>query len=382
MEILFWLSFSLIFYAYIGYPVLLMLAALLFKRPVRKAVIEPKVSVIMSAFNEEKSIFPRIQNLLSQDYPEDKLEILIGSDGGADKTDEIVSDFKIDRVRFFRFVKNLGKPQVLRSLVEEAHGSILIFTDARQEFDRQAIRSLVQNFADPQVGSVSGELYFKKDETQSSGVAKGMNVYWRYEKFLRKLESDMGSMLGATGAIYAIQKRLFPDELPTDVLVDDMYIPLSIVAKGHRAVFETQAIAFDRPSHEGMQEFKRKVRTLTGNYQILFHLPGLLIPGVSPVAWQLISHKLMRLLVPFFLILLFVSNLMLIYHPFYQSLAILQGLFYGLAAMEAVKRNAQEGKKGIGAIPYMFCLLNYSAFIAFVQFVRGGQKIAWEKAYA
>lgn len=383
MEILFWFSFALIFYTYVGYPLLLFFVSVFFQKKVRKGFSEPRVSVILSAFNEEKTIERKLKNLLQLDYPPERLEILVGSDGASDKTDEIVSEFHLPRIRFFRFVRNLGKPHVLSALVGEASGSLVIFTDARQELDRQAIRALVSNFEDPEVGCVSGELSFKPArEGKRGSVAEGMGAYWRYEKFLRRKESEIGSMLGATGALYAIRRNLFPDEFPFDILVDDMYIPLSIIGKGYRAVFEARARAYDQPSERGREEFKRKVRTLAGNYQIFTHFLRLFLPFKSPVAWQIFSHKFLRLVVPFFLAAGFVSNVFLLAHPFYAIVLILQILFYGMAVAEAGQARKRGPKRGMGYLPYIFCLLNYSAWVGFVQFLTRQQKAAWEKAYA
>jgi len=382
MAIVFWLLFILIIYAYAGYPLLLFVASKIFKKAINKKTAERQVSIILSAFNEEKSIEQKLLNLLELDYPEEKLEILVGSDGASDKTDEIITRFHSTRIRFFRFVKNFGKPHVLNSLVKEARGEILIFTDARQEFDRDAVRALVANFEDPAVGCVSGELYFKRDFSAGGSVSGGMDVYWRYEKFLRKKESEMGSMLGATGAIYAIRKKLFPKVLPEDILVDDMYIPFEIIRQGYRAIFESEARAYDRASEQGAQEFKRKTRTLAGNYQVFMHFPDLFIPFKSPIAWQLFSHKFLRLMIPFFLLGLFILNFFLLGKPFYFFTFVAQGLFYGLALLEAWRARTRKEGKGIGYIPYTFCLLNYSALVGFFRFLEGKQKANWEKAYA
>lgn len=372
----FWLSFLLILYTYAGYPVLLYGVAKVFKKPVHKKPAQPKVSIIISAFNEEKNIENKLHNLLSLDYPKEKLDILIGSDGAWDKTDEIISRFPSQQVRFFRFVKNQGKPTILNALVRESRGSILIFTDVRQEFDKNAIKELVANFEDPQIGCVSGELHFKKAE--NSAIGEGMGAYWAYEKFLRKKESEIGSMLGATGAIYAVRRKLFK-EVPLNMLVDDMYIPLSIIEQGYRAIFDFAAMAYDQPSSKGEQEMKRKIRTLAGNYQIFACFPRLLHPFKSPVAWPLISHKLLRVIAPFFLLLLLAASLLLISHPFYRVILVLQVLFYGLALFETFQPD--EKRKGVGYLPYTFCLLNYAAFLGFIQFVRGSKSAAWNKAY-
>ncbi len=374
MKFLFWLSFFVIFYAYAGYPILLFLVSRFFKKPVRRQAGEPTVSIILSAFNEENSIEWKLLNLIELNYPPEKLEILVGSDGASDQTDEIISRFRSSRLRFYRFVKNLGKPHVLNALAAEATGSVLVFTDARQELDPQAIRALVANFEDPVVGCVSGELYFQSRKLGENGsVSQGMGLYWAYEKWLRRRESEIGSMLGATGAIYAIRKNLFP-ELPEEILVDDMYVPLSIVEKKYRAVFESGAKAYDRVSEYAHEEFRRKVRTLAGNYQIFSHFFGLFQPWKSPIAWQLFSHKFLRLTVPFFLAGLFVSNLFFLRSPIYGAFFLGQVLFYAAACLGG-------GLRGLGALPRTFCVLNYSAAVALFKFLTQGQRVTWEKAY-
>lgn len=386
IEILFWSFLVLIVYAYLGYPAILLVVSTMFKVPVRKKRSERSVSIVLSAFNEEAAIERKLENLLALGYPAEKLEILVGSDGAFDRTDEIVSQFPSTRIRFFRFVENLGKPHVLSALVEEAHGEIIVFTDVRQELDPEAIHALVANFEDPAVGCVSGELYFtrngKTDTASGTGsVEGGMDAYWRYEKFLRKRESEMGSMLGATGAIYAIRKSLFPNWMPPDILVDDMYIPLEIIRQGYRAVFESEAKAYDRPSEHSIQEFKRKVRTLAGNYQLFAIFPELFLPWKSPIAWQLFSHKFLRLMVPFFMFGLFALNLLMLNRLVYQSFFLTQCIFYGMAALE-VWQSRRRGKRGVGYLPYTFCLLNYSAVVGLIRFLAGRQKSAWGKAYA
>lgn len=378
LEILFWFFTAAVFYTYLGYPVLLTAAVRFFSRPVQKGHFEPHVSIVISAFNEERFILRKIENLLQSDYPREKFEIIVGSDGGSDKTDDLVSGHPDERVKFFRFVQNMGKPHVLNGLVAEATGSIIVFTDSRQRFERNTIKELVDNFADPEVGCVSGELYF--EEVAESGVAKGMDAYWKYEKYLRRQESAIGSMLGATGAIYAIRRRLF-EPVPTDILVDDMYIPLNIIRKGYRAVFDGQARAFDLVSSRGGQEFTRKVRTLAGNFQIFKSFKDLMMPFRSPVAWQLISHKLMRLLIPHFLICLFGINLLLFRELFYGCLLAGQVLFYGAAAFEWFWQKSGRSGKTAGYIPYMFCLLNISAFAGFVRYLKGADQKTWKKVY-
>lgn len=380
----FWFLLGWIVYTYAGYPVLVWFASRLCRRPVKRGDYEPTISVIVSAFNEEKWIERKIENLLALDYPSEKIEILTGSDGARDQTDERICRFETSQVRFFRFVTNRGKPHVLNALAKEARGEILLFTDVRQELAPDAAKVLTRNFADPQVGCVSGELHFKDAQ---AAVGKGMDFYWRYEKFLRDCESDLGSMLGATGAIYALRRHLF-SPLPLDILVDDMYLPLSVVKNGFRAVFDRSAHACDRASERGLEEFKRKVRTLAGNYQIFVHFPGLFHPLKSPVAWQLFSHKFLRLLVPFLLAALFLINFFLIpVSQVYKIFFLMQIFFYQSALMEAVRDrkhdlSAGPRKRRLGYLAYTFCVLNCSAFVAFITFLNRKYHGVWEKAYS
>ncbi|MDA9101199.1 glycosyltransferase family 2 protein [Omnitrophica bacterium] len=378
-EFLFWLGFFTVLYAYAGYPLALWVISKFAERPVKKGHYEPRVSIILSAFNEERFIEAKLTNLLQADYPDYKIEIIVGSDGGRDDTDAIVSKFDSERVRFFRFVKNLGKPHVLNSLMREAHGTVVVFTDARQEFPAHSIRELVENFHDPDVGCVSGELLFRRRADGSIG--QGMGAYWTYEKFLRKTESKIGSMLGATGAIYAIRRQFFVP-LPANTLADDMYVPLSIIQKGYRAVFDSKAIAYDEVSSTSRQEMIRKIRTLAGNWQIFRNMPQLLNPAQSTVAIQLISHKLLRLMVPLCIVVMFLSNLMLMDQTFYQGVMIAQLLFYGFAFWEwRGEKKKIKGKKGIGYLPYTFCVLNYAAFKSIFYYLSKGKLGTWTKAY-
>jgi poly-beta-1,6-N-acetyl-D-glucosamine synthase len=382
----FWLLVGVVFYTYAGYPIALWAVSHILTKPVMKKAIQPSVTIVLAAFNEAKFMEQKLKNLLELHYSKDRLEILIGSDGASDETDRIVGQFQSEKIRFFRFVKNLGKAHVLNALVHEAQGDILVMTDTRQRFDPDAIQMLVRNFADPKVGCVSGELHFEAGS--ATRTSSGMGSYWNYEKFLRRKESDIGSMLGATGAIYAIRRNLYPT-VPPGTLVDDMFIPLAIIQKGHRAVFEPQAKAYDQPSEEGAQEFKRKVRTLAGNYQIFSNFPELLIPGKSPIGLQLVSHKLLRLLIPFCLMGIFVINLALAKNPMFLIFLQIQIAFYAFSLLEAIherwmsRRNRKGSRRlGIGYLPYTFCLLNYSALVGLYGYVTGRQKSNWEKAYA
>lgn len=372
MEIIFWVSIVTITYTYFGYPAIIFLLALVFNKPIKKAEYNPKISIILSVFNEERVIEEKIKNLVTLDYPQEKIEILIGSDGSNDKTNEIISKYTDDRFKLFQSPKRQGKPNMLNLLVKNANGEILVFTDARQRIDKEALTKLTSNFSDDKVGSVSAELLFE-NEAENRGY--GVGTYWKYEKFIRVNESKIGSMLGATGAMYAIRKDLF-SQLPPDLILDDVYTPLKIVEKGYRAIFEPEAKIYDKISKDAKEEFKRKTRTLAGNFQVFIYLKGLFNPFKSAVAWQLFSHKFLRLIVPFFLISLFLSNIFMLPDNFYKAVFISQAVFYFLAFLGLVFKKASR----VINIPYMFCVMNAAALAGFYRFLTGKQEVTWQKA--
>ncbi len=382
MKFLFWWFLLPVLYCYFIYPLLLFLWAGLFPRPVRKGAFDTSVSIIVALCNEEDVLERKINNLLSLEFPSQQLEILLGSDGSDDRTNEILRAVSDPRIKIFIFPQRRGKVAVLNDLVPEARGEVLVFTDARQDFAKEALSQLVRNFADPRVGCVSGELVLGKS---SEPTGKGVNLYWEYEKFLRRCESGIHSMLGATGAIYAIRRHLYHPP-SANVVLDDMYIPLKIVLEGHRAVFDGDARAYDSVAESPQVEHARKARTISGNYQIFFLLPGLFNPARSPVALQMFSHKLLRLVVPFLLIGLFGVSLRLMFEPFYGMMFFLQMLFYGLAIAGFLLRRPEFVRlRPLGKlcyVPYVFCLLNFSALAGFFRFVRSRQAVTWEKARA
>jgi len=340
-KFLFWFSLLFIAYVYIGYPALLWIGVRIRRRPVLKRPIVPRISVVVAVHNEQERIGPRLQNLISLDYPPDLYEILVCSDGSTDRTEEEVqkiirhleaSGKTTVRIRLLASQRHVGKSEALNRGVAAASGSIVVFADARQKFHPSALRELAANFSDPAVGSASGELVLSSVDAQTAGREE-IGLYWSYEKRIRKLESEFDSMLGATGAIYAIRRTGF-EPAPPGTLLDDVLIPMRLVLSGYRAVFDPQAIAYDSPM-DLQDEFRRKVRTLTGNYQILFQLPALCSPFKNRVFFQYLSHKVGRLCVPFALVLLFVSNLF-IPEGGYLVFLFLQGVFYVLAVAGGV----------------------------------------------
>lgn len=380
MKITFWIFLSLIVYCYLGYPFLISILSKVIPRPVKKSSIFPEVSIVISVYNEEDVIARKINNLLSLDYPSEKIEILIGSDGSVDQTNKIVSNFSDPRVRLIAHGQRRGKMATLKELVDMAKGEIIVFNDARQILEKDAIKNLVENFADRKVGCVSGELIFSQKEGET---AQGINLYWEYEKFMRRHESQIHSMLGATGAIYAVRKELFTPG-PDNVILDDVFIPFKIIEKGFRAVFDGTAYAYDKAAQDPKEEYRRKARTLYGNYQIFFLFPDLFNPLASPIAIQFFSHKFLRVIVPFLMIALVPLNFFILDEKIYQIAFAAQILFYAAAITGALAKSQKcdilTPVAKFCYVPYVFCLLNFSALIGFYRFIRAKQEITWQKA--
>ena len=343
MDGVFWASALVIFYIYLGYPLLLAAWARLSPRPTRKAPFAadawPSVTVILAARNEAARLPARLANLLDLRYP-GKRDIIVVSDGSTDGTEDVLRAFLRDHdeldVRVISITGG-GKPLALNAGVEAATGEILVFADARQRFSPSALVELVANFQDPRVGGVTGELMLdcETGEGTESTIGDGVGLYWKYEKWLRRNESAVWSTLGATGAVYALRRSLWRP-LPANTLLDDVLAPMRAVMMGYRIVFEERAMAFDRAAADAGAESRRKTRTLAGNYQILAQEPRLLLPFVNPVWLQYVSHKVGRLLVPWALVTAFVSSALLASSSWLYAAALtVQVGFYGLAVVGA-----------------------------------------------
>jgi len=327
LEALFWTSLWCIAYVYAGYPLLLMVWRKVARRTVRKRYQEPSVSLVVAMHNERKNARLKMENCFELDYPADKLQVIVSLDAPTDGTDALLRDYALRGVDVVYSSVRRGKAASLNSGVAMATGEILVFVDARQQFDKSAVRELVANFADESVGSVSGGLILLDERAKEASDAVG--AYWRYEKKLRAMESDIHSVPGASGAIYAIRRELFTPLCPETIL-DDVVIPMRIVLGGKRAIFDPAARAYDVTSQNAELEYERKTRTLTGNYQLFAEMPELLAPWRNPIFVQMVSHKLGRLFVPYCLAALFISNLFLL-HGFYLVFLVGQIVWYFLA---------------------------------------------------
>jgi poly-beta-1,6-N-acetyl-D-glucosamine synthase len=361
MKLLFWLSLALVAYAYFGYVIWLSLWVRLHERPILRMPIVPDVSIIIAARNEEANLPAKLENLRLLDYPRNQMQVVISSDGSTDRTAAILREHDSHILPVILNQSN-GKAGALNEAVKRATGEILIFLDARQFVDPGAVLELVSCFADPAVGAVSGELLLETSSTARSSDALG--IYWKIEKTVRKLESSSGSVVGVTGAIYAMRRDLFT-EIPLGTILDDVFVPMQVARKGKRIIFHPLAIARDRIFSEKGKEFSRKVRTLTGNYQLLRLAPWLLTLA-NPLLFRFISHKLLRLLVPLLLVFMLSASAVL-KDTFYRTAFWLQILFYVAAAFGALSPPSRKFKPI--AIAYTFVMLNAAAALAFCNFV-------------
>jgi biofilm PGA synthesis N-glycosyltransferase PgaC len=367
MKVLFWLCITLTAYAYFGYGVFLWLLARIKPRPIIEDAEPRDVSIIIAARNEERNLRAKIENLRLLDYPADRIQIVIASDGSTDGTAAILQAQGANVVPVILEESN-GKANALNQAVKHATGEILVFLDVRQSVDRYAISALVSRFADPDIGAVSGELLLESSSGTASPDALG--IYWKIEKAVRKLESQSGSVVGATGAIYAVRRELYAP-MPRGTILDDVFVPMCVARWGRRVVFQPAAIARDRVFSEKGKEFSRKVRTLTGNYQLVRLAPWLLTPS-NPLLFRFISHKLLRLAVPLLLAIALVASMFLA-GAFYRSVFWLQVLFYILAGLGLTSPSAKRFKP-IG-IASTFVMLNAAAAVAFYNFVVGRNSV-------
>ena len=370
-RLVFWGSAAVIFYTYAGYVAWLWLRHRLWPRPIHAGPCSSAITVVLVVRNAAQMLERKLRNLKQLSYPPGRVEIVVVSDGSSDGTNEILSRYQKDEhVRVILRPKQRGKAAGINDAIALTRGDVVVFTDVRQILEPTAIQLMLENFADPEVGGVSGELML--GDPISGEAAKGVGLYWRIEKAIRELESASGSVVGATGAIYAVRRHLLVP-LPPETVLDDVYIPMHVVKQGARVVFEARARAWDVPDQGGKREFARKVRTLSGNYQLLQLAPWLLTKA-NPVRFEFVSHKLLRLLVPFFLAACLISSAFLP-GPIYRVAFGTQVAFYAfsLLAIAHVKRGPLAR---IADIAFTFVVLNTAAVVAFVNFV-SGRKAVW-----
>ncbi len=365
--ILFWSSAALIVYAYAFYPAWLWLRSRLAPRAWRRAPITPSVSIIVAVHNGATLIREQLQRLLELDYPAELVEIIVVSDGSTDATPDLLRAFAHPRVRSFICDEHRGKAVALNAGIREARNELLVFVDARPQLERGALRELVSNFADPAIGCAGGELRLCDAGHDAASSAVG-GVYWRLEQAMRKWESQLDSCCGVYGGFHAVRRALIT-ELPAGLVLDDMYIPACVVRAGFRAVIDGDAIVRDIWPQTGRGEFRRKARTLAGNFQLLKLAPWLL--AGYRLRFQLFAHKWLRLAVPPFLAMAAISCALLApASRFYFWLLMAQLAFYALAALGTLG----VLRKLTGA-PAAFVLLNAAAVAGFWKFATCGDQL-------
>lgn len=373
-SVIFWICFAVCVYIYFGYPAMLWIISRFRNRPVREADITPRATFVIAAYNEEGVIGQKIENVLSLDYPADKLEVLVVSNGCTDRTNEIVRGFHDPRVRLIA-LEQPGKMQAVNEGVREATGEIIVFSDADFFLDHHTLRLMARKFADPEVGGVSGA---RKPGITRKGDAtgEGEGMYVRWDKLQKILESRIGSVFAADGLLYAIRKELYVP-LTDPSRGDDMTISSQIPLQGYRLIFEPNATAWENATIHAKQEFKRKVRianrctrALLGNGSRLFR------SGFYAV--EVLSHKVVRHMIPFFLIPMFFASIVLATRsPFYVVMLAGQVLVYALAIVGALLRDTKAGYWKPFSVPYYFCFVNAAAFVGLCKLIRGEGTHAW-----
>src|SRR5258708_10311690 len=304
-EVVFCLSAVALLYTYAGYPLLLALVSALRPRKVCRGELEPNVSIIITAYNEERDLAAKLENTLALDYPRGLLEIIVASDCSTDRTDEIARSFAGCGVRLYRQSQRLGKTAAQNAAVEQAHGEIILFSDATSLYHKDAVRAIMPSFADAAVGCVAGRLEYVDDS--GSRVGRGARSYWSYETFLKRHESRVGSLIGASGCLYAVRRSAYIPLYPE--ACSDFIIATKMVEQGLRAVFEPNAVCTEQTNRQSDKELKMRVRIIAQTFTDLLRHRALLNPLRSGFyGVQLLSHKVMRYLVPFFLLGLFATS--------------------------------------------------------------------------
>jgi cellulose synthase/poly-beta-1,6-N-acetylglucosamine synthase-like glycosyltransferase len=367
-----WLSLGVLAYVYVGYPATLYIAGSLLPRPVRREPFSPSVSILITANDEQDVIDAKLRNTLQVDYPRGLLEIVVASDGSVDATNEIVRRFAGKGVRLIEFRTRRGKIAAINGSVPLISSDIIVFSDANTFLAAGAIKALVRNFADRRVGAVSGDVVLLGDR---ASLGQYEDLYYRYERWLQRAESAIGSMVGVDGALHAIRRELYVSP-PPDTVLDDMAIPMSVAQSGHRVVFEPQALAFEQGARTAVEEFRRRVRISAGGVQYLIRSDST-IPANAQLIFSLVVHKALRWLTFSFAALAFVSALRLSVDSrffFVFVVGVVGLLLIGLAGCVPALRQ----RRPIGLVHY-FCLVQTATAFGLVRGLRNRQSVAWER---
>lgn len=374
-QTIFWASAAALFYAYVGYPLLVFAVSRLRPKQIKRREYSPTVTVLITAYNEERDIRAKLENTLKIDYDKGKLEILVASDCSNDKTDEIVKEFAARGVKLHRQTERLGKTMAQNAGVEIAAGEIILFSDATTMYQPDVLRKMLPNFADETVGCVAGKLVYVDDF--DSGVGKGAKSYWNYETFLKRAESRACSLIGASGCLYAVRKSAYKPMYPE--ACSDFLIATVLYEQGLRTVYESAAVCTEETNRQTSKEMRMRVRVIAQTFTDLWRNREMLNPFKSGFyAVELISHKLFRYGVPLFLAALFVSTATLFFQSdFFGVFLALQAAFYLLALIGWILEKTGR-PTGILAMPLYFMLANLASLVGFYKFLRGERFASWE----
>ena len=370
---IFWFGVVFIVYAYVGYGALMYVMSLFRCKPVDKREATPRVTLIIAAYNEEKGIRDKLENVLSLAYPDDRLEIMVGSDASTDQTDEIVASYADRGVILARVEGRKGKTEVQNQCAAMASGEVLVFTDATTVLEKNSLKEIVANFNDPSVGCVGARLVYRnRSETQ---LGEGGVSYWNYESNLKRIESSVSSLIGVSGCYYAVRKSLYTPIDPD--LISDFVIALETVEKGYRVIYEDKALCEEETLDDVPDEFNMRIRVALRSYRALWEKRALLNPfryGLFSI--QLISHKVMRYLVGVVAIIVLAANLLLLDSQFYRAMLYFQLLCYLSAALSYLLF-IRKGKKGLFSAPFYLVLVNAAATEALFKFIKGESVRVW-----
>lgn len=370
---------SLIFYTYFGYPLLIQFLALFKKKNVDKAEIYPSVALVIAAYNEEAGIEKKIDESLQLNYPEDRLKIYIVSDASSDRTDEIVRQNESDRVKLLRIEGRVGKTEARNLALKDIHEEIIVFSDATTEYHTDSIKQMVKNFADPKVGMVTGQLIYKIPVGSTMGA--GQRLFWRFENTIKTAQTKLGTLTGSLGCMTAFRRNLYTD-LPPNI-IEDFTGPLMIIQKGYRVVYEQTAKCFEDSTVKSSQEWKMRVRVIRGGMTGLSFAKGVLNPIMYPLAcWQLVSHKILRWLVPVFAIAALITSVLdLLINPLYSDFSFYllsaQVLFYSLVTLGHLAEKMEVKIGPLRIFHYLF-IVNLAALAALYKFLTETLEATWE----
>ena len=379
MIYLFWFSIIFVFYAYFGYPLLLLLFTAVNKRKYSEQTgrvdnFEPKVALLISAYNEEKVIEDKILNSLELNYPKELLEVVVVSDGSSDMTNEIAARYANKGVVLRYFEGRIGKTACLNRVVPLAKDDIIVFSDANSRYDKEAIKELVKHFADKKIGFVTGGTKYVAEE--GNGIANSIGLYSKIEQLTKALETKISSPVGADGAIFAIRKSLYQPLKEYDI--NDLVIPLNIIKQGFRGIYEPEAFCVEKTSKGANGEFNRQVRITNRTIRAIVNNRELLNPFKHGIfSFQLISHKVCKLLVPYFLILLFFTNILLIRGEFLYTAALSGQIVIYLLSWLGYSGYSLNGLSKLINISHTFINVNYAILWGWIKYIQGEKYTTW-----